>query len=258
MKYGRLPALDGRHVPRLSQYLAAPAAAMMSAAAAAPLPAAPPACNWAAPLPSLLMYQNDKLGCCEVRAAAELVRTWTANAGDPFDPTDDQVIAEYSALSGYNPATGQNDNGVATLDLLERWRTVGLFGHKIDAYATLDWSDPAQVKLGTDLFGGTLFGVRIYAEDERLFYARQMWDLPEWPSAFQGLHCVPIMCYDESLFYPDTWAQFQATTPRWLANRTDEAYVVVSVDFLNAQGQTPAGLNLTQLLADAQALSSSS
>ena len=65
------------------------------------------------------MMENDQIGDCTCAAAGHLIMEWTANAGKKMVmPTDKQIVAAYSAVTGYNPETGANDNGAVEIDVL--------------------------------------------------------------------------------------------------------------------------------------------
>ena len=70
------------------------------------------------------------------------------NAGKKMaTPSDKQVVAAYSAITGYNPSTGANDNGAVEIDVLNYWRQTGIAGHKIGAYVALGL-DPEALAMG--------------------------------------------------------------------------------------------------------------
>src|ERR1700689_1515906 len=78
------------------------------------------------------MMDNDQIGDCTCAAAGHLIMEWTANAGKKMvTPTDAQIVAAYSAITGYNPTTGANDNGANEVDGLNYWRQDGIAGHKM-------------------------------------------------------------------------------------------------------------------------------
>ena len=49
------------------------------------------------------MMGNDKVGDCTCAAAGHLVMDWTANTGKEVVPSSQQIVAAYSAITGYNP-----------------------------------------------------------------------------------------------------------------------------------------------------------
>jgi len=85
------------------------------------------------------MMDNDQIGDCTCAAAGHLIIEWTANAKKKMvTPTDKQIVAAYSAITGYNPVTGANDNGANEVDVLNYWRQTGIAKHKIGAYVSLE------------------------------------------------------------------------------------------------------------------------
>lgn len=85
------------------------------------------------------MMDNDQIGDCTCAAAGHLIMEWTANAGKKMAmPTDQQIVDAYSAITGYNPVIGANDNGAQEIDVLNYWRQTGIVGHKIGAYVALE------------------------------------------------------------------------------------------------------------------------
>lgn len=79
------------------------------------------------------MMANQQIGDCA--AASHLIMEWTANAKKKMvTPTDRQIVAAYSAITGDNPATGANDNGATEIDVLKYWRQSGIANDKIGTY----------------------------------------------------------------------------------------------------------------------------
>jgi hypothetical protein len=61
---------------------------------------------------------------------------WSSLAGAPNVPTTDQVLAEYTKLTGFNPADPSTDNGAVESDTLQSWKTSGLFGKNLLGFVT--------------------------------------------------------------------------------------------------------------------------
>ena len=244
---GRLAPLANSRAPKLAAYLAAPAAA---------LPAAPESCDWTKGCTGLdNPYFNDRVGDCTIADACHRLIVWSAAAGRQITPTVDDALAAYRAVSGYDPATGANDTGAAIETVLEYCRTVGIAGRKIDSFASFDFRDLNLVRLCCVWFGGVTIGVNLPYSAETQTDAGQPWtvDLFSRPA---GRHDVPILSYDGNYFYVDTWGTIQAVSPEFLLKYTEEAWVVVSPEFLLPDGSgTPYNhLNLDQLRADCAAI----
>src|ERR1700690_965513 len=129
LKLGKLPPRYDARTFKLAQYIET-------------LPTAPPLVDWTGKVPEYGMLLNDKLGCCVIAGVMHLAMQQRAAAGLPVAvPSDDDVIAMYSAIGGYVPGDPATDCGCSMLDALNYWRQEGLtFGgttHKIRAFAAV-------------------------------------------------------------------------------------------------------------------------
>ena len=77
------------------------------------LPTPPEAYDYSASAKACLsqIYKNDILGDCTAAGAFHIAGTMLANADQPVPFTDDDVVAFYSAVSGYVPGDETTDNG---------------------------------------------------------------------------------------------------------------------------------------------------
>jgi hypothetical protein len=269
------PRIDSRTL-HLAKYLCLPAPACLpadarqgtthpgDATAQRVLAPAPSAVDWTAKISSWPMMGNDTIGDCTCAAAGHMIECWTASLGDTFTPTDAQVIATYSAVSGYVVGDPATDNGAAELDVLNYWRQQGIASHKIDAYASLDADDGSRdrecVKQAVALFGGAYIGLALPLSAQQ----QTVWDVPSlWsrlrsqdtPGSWGG-HAVPVLAYDSEGLTCITWGEKKRMTWEFLAQYCDEAYAPLSRDWLNAQGTDPSGLDFAQLSADLAAITS--
>ncbi len=216
------------------------------------------------------MRLNDRIGDCTCAAAANLIESWSANASSEVSPTDAQVLAAYSAVSGYDPATGANDNGADLLTVCEYWSATGIAGNKVLAYAEIRTGDLETLKQAVHLFGGAYIGLNLPASAERQFAANQPWDvtLELWPNV--GGHCVPVLAYDAQWLYVPTWGRLQKMSYRFFERYCDESYALVNplwfrpaligwaasiYRFLAGEmpeGPSPSGFRLAELMGDLQ------
>jgi len=207
---------------------------------------------WERPL-DWKMFQNDKLGCCTIAAAAHMQMAWNAvaNAGSPTVITDEQIIKEYSVVSGYDPATGANDNGAVELDVLNRWSTQGLFGLRIDGFATLDVQNIDHIKAAIYLFGGVYIGFQV--PEFIMEQISHTWGTALGNATIVGGHAVCLTGYGRAGASLVSWGDlYHMTWPFW-QQYVDEAYAVVSKNWIKASGVSPSGLDLNGLLADLRA-----
>jgi hypothetical protein len=193
------------------------------------------------------MFGNDTIGDCTCAAIAHLLMLVTAHTGGMVIPTLDDVISVYSAVSGYDPSTGANDNGAAITDVLNYWKTTGLAGHKILAWAALP-TDTTSRQKSMYIFGGNDLGVQLPQSAMDQFEAGQTWT-PVADSPILGGHSIVEAGYGSEGSDVGTWGKgTQKATNDWGTQYIDEAYVVVTKDWLNnADGLAPNQLDLDQL-----------
>jgi len=235
------------------------------------LPPPPAAVDWSAAAGQLGMMGNDRLGDCTCAGLAHMIQVWTGNANPPAKVwTDDQVVAAYSQLCGYDPANPASDQGGVELDILNAWRTSGVNGDKIVAYVSLDPKNATELQQAIALFGGIYTGIALPTSAQQ----QTIWDTtPSSPSdaGTWGGHCVPLVGY-----YPATqgnwfhrmlgeqatkggavcitWGATKKLTWDFIADYMDEAYAVLTQDWIEANGKSPSGFDLATLQADLAAV----
>ena len=246
LKLGKLAA---RHDPRTL---------LLASYVTPELPAPPPSHDLTAKVgASWGMMENDQLGDCTCAAAGHLLMEWTANAGKKmFTPSDAQIVAAYSAVTGYNPQTGANDNGAVEIDVLNYWRQSGIAGHKIDAYIALEPSNHNHVMDAVYIFEGCYIGLQLPVSAQAQVQNHQPWSVPPAgptgdgkPGSWGG-HAVPVVAYDARGLTCVTWGALQIMTWTFWETYCEEAYAILSQDFLSKKKKTLEGFNLQQLQAD--------
>ena len=170
-------------------------------------------------------------------------------------PSLADVIAVYSAVTGYVPGDPSTDNGAAITDVLAYWQSHGIASHTILGWAAVPL-DPASIDLATYIFGAVDIGFNVpaYALTETNW--GWPWDLaPEGDGTIVGGHSVPVFGYGRRGFDVTTWGANQKMGRPFAATFMDEAYAVVTDDWVNAStGMAPNLLNRTALLADLAAM----
>jgi hypothetical protein len=228
---------------------------------AASLPKAHAVVDRASKVDSWPMYDNDSIGDCTCAAVGHVIQAWTAYAGTEATINDFDVLAAYEAVSGYNPATGANDNGAAEQDVLNYWRKTGVGGHKILAFAQLeDLENLTMAKQAVDLFGSLYIGLDIPDTAMQQFMAGEPWDVVKG-AQIEGGHAVPVQYWgtnEAGEIGVVTWGKLQRMTRAFWRAYVEEAWVVISQDWLNANGDTIEGFDLAQLEADFTALTGDS
>jgi hypothetical protein len=245
LKLGKHPV---RHDPRTL---------LMASYLTTALPAAPATFDVSKKVHSWGMMENDQIGDCTCAAAGHLLMEWTENAkGKMFTPTDKQIVAAYSAITGYDPTTGANDNGAQELDVLNYWRQTGIAGHKISAYMALEPANHTHVMDSVYIFGGCYIGVQLPKTAQAQTQNHQPWSVPPSGTTGDGApgswggHAIPVVAYDSRGVTVVTWGALQTMTWEFWKAYCDEAYAILSSDYLSGKNQTPQGFNLAQLQED--------
>lgn len=234
-KLGRKAVKHDSRTLRLARYLTAK------------LPAPPAAVSWSPAVKSWTCLLNDSLFDCTIAGILHLLQCQSANAGGSFIPTDAEALQYYKAIDGYNPSDPSTDQGGVELDVLNFCKQNGIAGQAVTAYASLDVSRATEVMQGIFLFGGIYAGVSlpVSAQDQ------DVWDVvPGDDGGMWGGHAVPITDYDQNGLTCITWGATKKLTWAFWKQYFDEAYAVLSPDFIGANGLDPQGAALEQLQSD--------
>lgn len=223
------------------------------------VPPTPELVDWLSRVSDWPVYGNDAIGDCTCASAAHKIISWSTYAGARQQVTTADVIAAYSAVSGYDPRTGANDNGAVMQDVLGHWRKEGIGGHKILGFAQVDVSDYQEVRAALWVFGGLYLGFWVPQSAFDQFRQGQPWDVVAG-STIRGGHAVnagiTLDVEGDVLdrFQVVTWGRVQAMTRAFWNRYVDEAWAVISPEWLDAVGHNPTGLDLYGLGEELQEL----
>jgi hypothetical protein len=200
-------------------------------------------------------------GDCVWAAGGHETMVWTAVAtGVPAPITGANAIADYSAVTKYNPVTGANDNGTQIRDALKYRQKTGLIDsqgvrHQIGAYLLLDLNNlEAEAKETLYLFEGVEIGLQFPDTAMAQFDNGQVW-VTIAGASIEGGHDVPILKIRGGDPECVTWAKKQLMTWDFATTYCDEAWAILSKEMLNGQGKSAEGFDYTALNADLDALS---
>jgi hypothetical protein len=199
---------------------------------------------------------NLDAGDCVVAGAGHMIQTWTANQDREVIIPDQDIIGLYSQLTGYDPATGANDNGLNILAFLKFWRTTGVAGHKIGAFVQVNQYDHTQLAYANYLFGGAYCGLALPLTARN----QPIWDLIDPDLAGDaapyswGGHCVNLGIHDPVGYVFSTWGEEQYASKTFVNAYCDEVYAIISQDFLDRNGKAPNGFDVESLTRDLQAV----
>jgi len=242
IKLGKLAARHDARTLQFANYLKATA-----------LPAPPKLEDWTKKVRKWPMMLNDNIGDCTCACAGHMIEEWTTYAHAPgYTPTDQQILQAYEAVSGYTPGDPNSDNGAVILDVLNYWRQTGIAGHPITAFVSLEPKNHGQVEDAVYLFGNCYIGVQLPLSAQN----QKVWSVPPGGPIGQGApgswggHAIPIVEYDARGVTVITWGEKLRATWNFLDTYCDEAYAVLSADWIAANDQAPNNFDLAQLNTD--------
>jgi hypothetical protein len=199
------------------------------------------------------------IGDCTIAEKGHQFAAMCVYAGYP-EPLfhDKEIIAAYSAVSGYDPATGANDNGADPVTVLQYMSRTGLTDtaghvHKVAGYAA--FGDPRNADLMAQVLN-TFGSVSIAFDCTQNFEDDFSQGVPvtyDPGSPVVGGHMVCLQRRSVGgvgVLQEITWGATQRVTRRYNWHQVQDAYAVVSEDWITANGTTIQGLDLEQLLAD--------
>lgn len=204
------------------------------------------------------MLYNDKAGCCVVAGGMHETMLWGALGGRGAPSFgDEQVVADYSAITGYDPRQtddrGDNptDNGtdmVAAATYRQRTGLVDAKGvrHTIDGFVSIETGNVEELAFATYYMNVVGVGAMLPGDAEDQFDAGK-----PWSSNLKGedghYFCV-VGRNHEGNFLVVTWGRLHAVTPDWLQSYMDEGIVYISFEslrtntLLSQRGMDMAGL----------------
>lgn len=219
------------------------------------LPSPPASVDYTKPVTSWPMMGNDTYGDCTCAAAGHMIEEWTANNGRQVIVSDADILKAYNHFAKGNPDAGAN-----MLDVLKYWRKTGIGGDKIQAFAQLEPQSDVQLQDAVSIFGTSYIGLALpnFAVPPNTDFLTIPWVVPGTgpvgdaaPNQDNG-HCVPAVGYDQRFIYVVTWGAVKSMTWQFYEAYSDEAYAVLSPDWIGTKGTTPSGFDMATLLQDLQ------
>lgn len=201
-------------------------------------------------------YRNLDFGCCVFASMGHAVQAWSANASREYEMTDADVVGAYSAVTGFDPRTGANDNGTVVVDGLNYWRKTGVGGNKLGAYVAVTPSSIREVQEAMHLFGGVYLGValplaaqeqKVWSAPPRRFVSRFV---PAWEPNSWGGHAIFAVDYDQNFVTVVTWGELKKMTWEFFIAYVQEAYALLSPSWFNNKRKAPNGFAVEELVRD--------
>lgn len=199
-----------------------------------------------------LMLGNDQYGDCVWAGAAHETRMWNLEAGNSVDFTDQSVLSDYSAVTGFNAGNPRSDKGTDMQMAASYRRKTGVVDehgvrHKIAAYLAITPGNLKELYAAMYLFGAVGIGIEFPSSAMDQFNAGKPWSVVKG-SRIEGGHYVPLVAKRQQLECI-TWSKVQAMTTGFYEKYNDESLAYVSLEALT-NNVSPEGFNATQLEAN--------
>jgi hypothetical protein len=206
------------------------------------------------------MMLNDTLGDCTCAAYYHARQVWTFQAQSGAEQTepDNDVEDLYIEACGYDPditgpGPGGNEQDVLTY-LMKYGGPLGGDGSARDnilAFVEVDSRNIDDVKRTIYDCGVAYIGFPVPAD---VSYNNRVWDYsPKTPMTNDG-HAVVLAGYDAKGATVISWGRKYTMTWSFVTNIVDEVYAIADGSWIEAGGSTPAGLTLSQLESQMEAL----
>jgi hypothetical protein len=191
------------------------------------------------------MACNDRLGCCVVAGATHLIQLWSANS------SKEVILPDGVVERTYFDRTGGVDSGLNVLEFLKWWRSDSISGHPLGVFVAVNPVNLAQIKTAIHLFGGVFIGLGLPLSAQ----GQNVWDVahggPNSSAYSWGGHLVIAGQYDAAdNLYVYTWGERVKMTPGFAKCYCDECYVLLSLDWFQADHKSPDGFAWKDLKAD--------
>jgi hypothetical protein len=246
MKFGRHPARVDLRVPRY---------ALVSHM----FPPPPDQVNWGAAVDEWYMLANDRAGDCVIAAAMHFV--WQQLRYKPPyrgpAPTDEEAIANYSAIGGYVPGNDSTDNGLYVQGpggLMPYWLTTGLRCcgqiNKIESYVAIDPHNTTHLRQAINVCGGVLTGINFPVNLMNLPELPFVWDDVTGPRAGHEIILTGYRVIGGARQYDlISWGKPYRIWERDLLKIIDETTAVLDPVSMDERGTTPAGYDHATMVA---------
>ena len=200
------------------------------------------------------MLGNDQVGDCVIAGSDHETMLFTEEGSTEAPFTTETALNDYSAITGYNPDDPNSDQGTDVRTALNYRLNTGMLDannnrHKIGAFLALDQTNINEVLEAAYLYSAVGIGIQVPDSAQKQFQDGEPWTVVEG-ATIEGGHYVPIVGFDGTYFYVVTWGAVQKMDVNFFNTYCDETWLILSPEFLNAQGDSPEGFDLAQLQSD--------
>lgn len=217
----------------------------------------PPHIDWHAKCPADHdALSNDKYGCCVAVADYRIIQMRKANLwGDASKPLVSDILSRYSALTGFNLATGQPDNGTDTVSDMSAWCSKGIrIGSQtedVPYWCMCHPQDLHEVNVAIAHSGPVAVTMLLPTAAQDLeVWSKSPGTGSGWEPGSWGGHRVMCGKYDNNVRTVRTWGFDVVVHPDFWSKYVVAVDATISREWLTTTGLTPLGLDFDALRSD--------
>lgn len=204
------------------------------------------------------MLGNDNYGDCVLAGGDHETMLFNKEAGKEVIFTEQNALADYSAITGFNPNDPNTDQGTDMQVAAAYRQKTGLVDstgvrHKVGAYLAIDKRSKHEFMIAMSHFSALGIGIEFPGSAMDQFNEDKNWSVVKG-ATIEGGHYIPGLAYNSSYVYIVTWGKLIRATWGFIDKYCDEAVVYLSAEMLT-NGVSLDGFNLPQLQADLSAIS---
>lgn len=244
LKLGKLPAQYLVGLPILGLYTAQ-------------LPPPPPAVDYTRNLDHLGVMVNDRTADCTAAMCGHAIQTWTSLASTETVLPDSAILDFYAASCGYIIGDPMTDNGGVLSEVLLYWYKNAIVSHALGGFASIRPGNRTSMRDAVYLFGACAIGIQLPLAVSN----GGNWILPagqsltdDWAIGSWGGHAIPAVAYNDETLTVISWGKLLQVSWDFMDVYCDEAYGLLSKDWLTELDNSPPGFDWQALVDDMNAL----
>jgi hypothetical protein len=217
------------------------------------LPVPPASVDWTHGITDFGMMMNDTLGDCTCAAVGHALQIWSANVLVEKTIPDSCVLELYEKACGYVPGDSSTDQGGIEQNVLKYLLNTGIplsdgTHDKILGFMEVDPRNINDIKITINDFGVAYIGIEVPNSifDSITGEPKKTWEYDP-NTTIEGGHAIVCVSYDDIGPTVISWGSLYKMTWEFFTNYTEEAYAIVSPDWIASTGKSPLGMTVDEL-----------
>jgi hypothetical protein len=205
---------------------------------------------------------NDTVGDCTCACAVHVQGVCSGNAGKPLATTAAQTLDLYGSITGYTPNDPSTDQGADEVTVLNYLCEQGFpNGERALGWCTVDATNQQECKAAIEVLENLCICLELpddYLHAQMPSGDGFVWGVAGDPVPANG-HCIAVVGYTPEGVVIDTWGligvlSWAALARYCVPTAGGACYALLLASSVSAQGSSPMGASLAQLMADFAAL----